>query len=79
MKNSHGCTAGALNYSFDDVDAFMDILEVLRPLGVKAWNSASDEFNVWAEENGCPTCSAKSLENKFKQVCLSFVCNVINL
>jgi hypothetical protein len=79
LKKSHGCTAGTPNYSFNDVDALMDILEVLQPLGAKAWNSASGEFNLWAEENGHPTRSAKSLENKFKQVCLPFICNVISL
>ena len=79
MKKSHGRTAGTPNYSFDDVNVLMDILEVLQPLGAKAWNSALDEFNVWVEENGHPTCSAKSLENKFKQVFLLVVRNVIIL
>jgi len=62
---------GAANYSSDDLDGLFDILEELLPLGGNAWNSASDEFNSWAEENGRPTRTAKSLELKFKQV--SFV------
>lgn len=68
LKKSCDHTAGAPNYSLNDVEAMIDILEVLQPLGVKAWNSALNEFKVWAEKNGHPTHSAKSLENKFKQV-----------
>jgi hypothetical protein len=59
---------GIANYSPEDLDALLDILEESLPLGGNAWNSASDEFNAWAQENGRPSRTAKSLELKFKQV-----------
>jgi len=61
-KKQRGRTTGAHNYSSEDLDALFDILEGCLPLGGNAWNSASDEFNAWAEENGCPSRTAKSLE-----------------
>ncbi len=69
-EKKRGRREGAGNYRSDDLDALCDILEEWLPLGGKAWNSATDEFNAWAQENGRPTCAAKSLEAKFKQVCL---------
>lgn len=67
-KKQRGRTAGAHNYSPEDLDALFDILEECLPLGGHAWNSAGDEFNTWAQENGRPSRTAKSLELKFKQV-----------
>lgn len=67
-KKQRGRAAGAHNYSSEDVDALLDILEESLPLGGHAWNSAGDDFNIWAQENGRPSRTAKSLELKFKQV-----------
>ena len=67
-KKQRGCTTGAHNYSSEDLDALFNILEECLPLGGHAWNSAGDEFNTWAQENGRPSQTAKSLELKFKQV-----------
>jgi hypothetical protein len=67
-KKQHGRAAGAHNYSSEDIDALFNILEESLPLGGHAWNSAGDEFNIWAQENGRPSQTAKSLELKFKQV-----------
>lgn len=67
-KKQRGRTTGAHNYSTEDLDALFDILEECLPLGGHAWNSARDEFNTWAQENGRPSRTVKSLELKFKQV-----------
>lgn len=67
-KQRGGRAAGITNYSVEDLDALSDILEERLPLGGHAWNSAADEYNVWAQENGRPSRTAKSLELKFKQV-----------
>ena len=67
-KPRGGRGLGVANYSHEDLDALFDILEDRLPLGGHAWNSASDEFNAWARENGRPSRTAKSLELKFKQV-----------
>ena len=67
-KKQHGCTTGAHNSSFEDLDALFNILKKCLPLGGHAWNFAGDEFNTWAQENGHPSRTAKSLKLKFKQV-----------
>jgi hypothetical protein len=67
-KKPKGCAPGASNYTLEDIEGLLDILSVHLPLGGKAWNSAGDEFAEWAEENGHPGRSVKSLELKFKQV-----------
>jgi len=67
-KQRGGRVTGIANYSPEDLDALLDILEESLPLGGNAWNSASDEFNAWAQENGRPSRTAKSLELKFKQL-----------
>jgi hypothetical protein len=67
-KQCGGCGIGITNYSPEDLDALFDILEVTLPLDGNAWNSVNDEFNAWAQENGHPSRTAKSLELKFKQV-----------
>jgi hypothetical protein len=55
-KKQHSSrTTGAHNYSSEDLDALFDILEECLPLGGHAWNSAGDEFNTWAQENGRPS------------------------
>jgi len=67
-KQCGSCTTGAHNYSSEDLDALFDILDKCLPLGGHAWNSAGDELNTWAQENGHPSQAAKSLELKFKQI-----------
>ncbi|KAF8871901.1 hypothetical protein CPB84DRAFT_1753811 [Gymnopilus junonius] len=68
IKRPKGHSAGVANYSGKDLDALFNILEESLPLRGHAWNSATNEFNAWAEENECPTWTAKSLELKFKQL-----------
>ena len=70
-KKPHGRSAGAANYSLEDVDALLTILEDSLPLGGKAWEAAAKEHAQWAESHGRPSRTAKSLELKFKQVRLS--------
>ena len=67
-KKQCGHTTGAQNYSSEDLDALFNILEECLPLGGHAWNSAGDDFNIWAQENGRPSRTTKSLKLKFKQV-----------
>ncbi len=67
-KKRGGRSAGASNYSTEDVNALLDILEEHRPLGAHAWNMCADEYTVWAEDSVHPVHTSKSLENKFKQV-----------
>ncbi|EDQ99283.1 uncharacterized protein LACBIDRAFT_316771 [Laccaria bicolor S238N-H82] len=68
VKKPRGRATGAANYVSEDLDGLFDILEEHLPLGGKAWNSAADDYNQWAEENGRPAHTTKSLELKFKQL-----------
>ena len=63
-----GRATGAANYSTEDLEALLNILETELLLGGHAWNSAADDFNNWAADNGQPSRTVKSLELKFKQV-----------
>ncbi|KAF8219844.1 hypothetical protein L208DRAFT_1337383, partial [Tricholoma matsutake] len=67
-KQHGGHMVGVANYSVEDLDALFDILEERVPLGGHAWNSATDEYNAWAQENGRPSRTVKSLKLKFKQL-----------
>lgn len=78
VKKPRGRATGAVNYSPEDLEGLFDILEEQLPLGGRAWNSAADDYNQWAEENGRPVRSAKSLELKFKQVSVIFIFYVVH-
>ncbi|SJK97336.1 uncharacterized protein ARMOST_00588 [Armillaria ostoyae] len=69
LKKKHsGQLVDASNYSTEDVNALLDILEEHRLLGARAWNTCANEYTVWAEDSECPVHTLKSLENKFKQL-----------
>jgi hypothetical protein len=72
-KKHRGRATGAPNYAPEDLEGLFDILEERLPLGGNAWNSAADDYNQWAEENGRPVCTATSLELKFKQASVPFI------
>jgi hypothetical protein len=76
-KKRRGRAAGVVNYSNEDVDALLDIIEENLPTGGKGWNTVGSKFVVWAEENGRPARTAKSLEAKYKQVCDCHLFNVL--
>ena len=67
-KKQKGQASGALNYILEDIKGLLNILSVNLSLRRRAWNTAANDFWVWADENGCPAQTAKSLEAKFKQV-----------
>ena len=68
-KGHRGCLPGVANFSKEDLEIAMNILEELCPLGSKAWNTTMDIFNEHVRAIGRPVRTAKSLKNKFKQVC----------
>lgn len=78
VKKPRGRATGAVNYAPEDLEGLFDILEEQLPLGGRAWNSAADDYNQWAEENGRPVRTAKSLELKFKQVSVIFIFYVVH-
>ncbi|KAG2145472.1 uncharacterized protein EDB93DRAFT_1087086, partial [Suillus bovinus] len=60
--------SGTLNYNDDDVAALLDACMNCLPLGTKGWLAVEEEFAAWADSHDRPTCPAKSLELKFKQL-----------
>jgi hypothetical protein len=66
-----GRPSGAGNYTDDDVTALLDFVEEELPLGQRGWNSVHAKFSKWARQHGRPDRYVKSLETKFKQVCIS--------
>ncbi|KAJ8483175.1 hypothetical protein ONZ45_g14690 [Pleurotus djamor] len=61
-----GRAAGAQNYSSDDCDTLLNIASEVLPLAAKGWEEVATLYNEWAEENGRPQRTARSLELKFK-------------
>ncbi|KDR67831.1 hypothetical protein GALMADRAFT_216203 [Galerina marginata CBS 339.88] len=67
-KKRGGRVNGAPNYSEVDVDALLDIVEVRLPVGPIGWTQVGEDFGKWAKSEGRPERTAKSLENKYKQL-----------
>ena len=67
-KKARGRSIGAANYKDEDLDALMDVAEVVIPVGKRGWNMVAVDFAEWVKETGRPERSADSLEKKFKQV-----------
>ncbi|KAG1903317.1 uncharacterized protein F5891DRAFT_923479, partial [Suillus fuscotomentosus] len=63
-----GRASGTPNYNDDDVAALLDACMNRLPLGAKGWLAVEEEFAAWADSHDRPTCPAKSLELKFKQL-----------
>ncbi|KAF9002267.1 hypothetical protein BDQ17DRAFT_1425930 [Cyathus striatus] len=59
---------GAPNYSPEDVELLLNVMEVLVPLGLKGWANVKCTYNNQAIDLVHPHRSAKSLELKFKQL-----------
>jgi len=65
-----GRPKGAGNYAPDEVSALLDFVEEELPLGQRGWQSIFKSFTRWARRNSKKERALKSLETKFKQVCL---------
>ncbi|KAF9019861.1 hypothetical protein BDZ89DRAFT_1206543 [Hymenopellis radicata] len=63
-----GRTSGAANYTAEDMEALLDIVEIQLPIGGKGWNVCTEEFNIWAVENERPKREAKSLEKQVQAI-----------
>src|ERR1700722_3124874 len=64
-KKSRGRAPGATNYTDDDLEALMDIMDEIIPTGEKAENSVAANFKEWAIANERPERDVKSLKKKF--------------
>jgi hypothetical protein len=67
-----GRPKGSLNFSEEDVMKLLDITGKLLPVTAKGWTAVTRKFAKWAEDSNWPARDQRSLEAKFKLVCLHF-------
>ena len=53
-KKRRGRRAGAFNYSTEDIDALLDFVEEVLPLGANMWAIVARKFDDWRKINGRP-------------------------
>ncbi|KAJ7681759.1 hypothetical protein B0H17DRAFT_1138192 [Mycena rosella] len=63
-----GCPSGSGNYSRDDVNALFTLIEKELLLGQRGWKEVHRGYKRYCAAKNRPKCSAKSLENKYKQM-----------
>ncbi|KAI0648374.1 hypothetical protein C8Q79DRAFT_572296 [Trametes meyenii] len=63
-----GRQPGASNYSEEDVDTLLDLVQNELPVGQRAWERITEQFNEWAQDNGRPPRSQKPLKSKFSSL-----------
>lgn len=63
-----GRPAGASNFSEADTWALLNATADEKPIGERGWRVVHNKYNEYARRHGRPVRTAKSLENKFKQV-----------
>ena len=59
---------GAMNYTTDEVNTFLDLIDKELPVGGKGWAVVGARFRDTAQTNGFPQRSDQSLKVKFGQV-----------
>ena len=67
-RGGGGKLSGALNYSDDNVDALLDEVASVEPIGVDNWALVVSDFNEYAIENVRPKCDMESLKRKFDKM-----------
>lgn len=60
--------AGAPNYTEQDVDELLHIVEEVIPIGANDWSRIRSEFNDWANQHDRPSREAHSLKSKFDKL-----------
>ena len=60
--------AGAANYSDDDVEAMLNIVEDIEPLGANNWSEVASQFCAWTHANSRPARNFEFLRNKFDKL-----------
>lgn len=60
--------AGAPNYTEQDVNELLHIVEEVIPIGANDWSRIRSEFNDWANQHDRPSREAHSLKSKFDKL-----------
>lgn len=69
-EGGRGRTPGAPNYKLKEVETLLDIVEEELPIASKGWRVVGSRFRDWATVAEYPARTDRSLELKFKQVCI---------
>ena len=70
-KRVGGRKNGSANYTTADVDALLDVVEDVEPIGAQEWAIVSSRYNDWAATSGRPLREQTSLKIKFDKLCSS--------
>lgn len=67
-KRKKGGRTGAPNYSNEDIDTLLDVVEEVEPLGSNQWAMVEKNYNEWGENNDRPYRDMDSLKGKFDKL-----------
>ena len=59
-----GKTRGVCNYTLEDLNILIDIMEDVLPVIEIHWTQVTSRYNLWAQENTCPSRDSTSLQKK---------------
>lgn len=69
-EGGKGHTRGAANYHPREIEILLNLAEDELPVGAKGWSTIGAKFWEWAAKTQYPARTDRSLELKYKQVCL---------
>jgi hypothetical protein len=69
-SSRRGHPSSSANFSDHNIWALLNAVEAKLPLGEHGWKAVQAMYNKYAQERGCAQRLLKSLETKYKQVCL---------
>src|SRR5690242_400221 len=68
MSNKRGRIPGAQNFTQEDTDELLSLLETVAPGSQVGWQRIKDSYNEYAVTNGRQIRDVQSLKNKFNSL-----------
>jgi hypothetical protein len=68
VASRRGRPNGSGNYADQDIKTLLLLIEAELPVGSRGWQAVHSRYSKWAGNKARPQRTAKSLENKFRQV-----------
>jgi hypothetical protein len=68
---------GSGNFADQDLKTLLMLIEAELPLGNRGWQAVHSRYTKYADTKGRPRRTAKSLENKFRQVCFIYIFDLV--
>lgn len=72
-KKTKGRKVGAKKWCEEETTRLLDTVEAVLPVGPKGWGEITKRFNSMANRDDMPERAQKSLELRFKKVCIIFL------